>query len=216
MSIFRKPKTGNIAPETLHTTPPIPSCKSPKKELPEPPFNATVARSYAHWKEEEAINIIKNKIWEDIKREVENGGVILNTDFDFRSHFTFGVVSDTERACTLLSSKLYKILIDFGVELVKMDYSVTVINDIYSDKYYDAINHKWGFCTSDNYSLDRVRMKIYWGELGNEQEPYLKTINHSGHLIRKLDTNNTEHFIRPERIFIKTKEELENGDKSDG
>ena len=38
---------------------------------------------------------------------------------------------------------------------------------------------------------------------------------YSGHLVRELDENNSEHFIRPERVFVKTKGELENGDKSD-
>lgn len=220
MSIFRKSNTGDISPETIHaSTPPMPPCapcKQSKKELPEPPFNATAARSYARWKEEEAINTIKNKTWEDIKKEVQKGGVVLFSYFDLYPRFTFGEVSDVERACTLLSTKLYKILVDFGAELVKMGYTVVVINDVYSDKYYDAANHTIGFHSYNTRSLDKVKMEIHWGDSEDTQEPYLKTINHSGHLIRELDENNSEHFIRPERVSVKTKGELENGDKSDG
>lgn len=219
MSIFnlvveRKKKTGPITPKYEGICPPMPSCEPPKKELPEPPFNATTARSYAHWKEEEAINTIKNKTWEDIKKEVQKGGVVFSSYFDLYPRFTYGEVSDVERACILLSSKLYKIFVDFGVELVKMGYTVIVTNDVYSDKYYDTVNHKMGFSYNTN-SLDKVKIEIRWGDSEDTQEPYLKTIDHSGHLVRELDENNSEHFIRPERVFVKTKGELENGDKSD-
>ena len=218
MSIFRKPKTGNITSETLHTsTPPMPSCESPKKELPEPPFNAAVARSYAHWKEEEAINVIKNKIWESITKEVKKGGVILCTFFDLCPYYSpLKAVSDTERACILLCSKFYKILVDFGAELVKMGYTITVINDVYPDEYYDVAMDKARISTSNNHSLDRIGIKIYWGTSENTQEPYLKTIDYSGPLTKELDKNGTEHFIRFKKVVIKTKGELENGDKSNG
>lgn len=63
MSIFRKSKTEEVSPETIHvSTPPMPPCESPKKELPEPPFNATAARSYANWKREDAVKTIRDKI----------------------------------------------------------------------------------------------------------------------------------------------------------
>ena len=111
MSIFRKPKTGDISPETLHTmTPPMPPCapcKPSKKELPEPPFNATVARSYAHWKEEEAVSIIRDKVWREITDEVKKGGVTAAVSLPLHPRPSMFSYTEVERACRLLSKNLF-------------------------------------------------------------------------------------------------------------
>ena len=220
MSIFRKTKTGDISPETLHTmAPPMPPCapcKPSKKELPEPPFNATVARSYAHWKEEEAVSIIRDKVWREITDEVKKGGVTAAVSLPLHPRPSMFSYTEVERACRLLSKNLFRIVKVMAEDFVKNGYQVTIINDIYSDGYYDAAKKELGAYIDNSFYLDKVQIKISWEEPESVREPYLKTIDHSGVLIKEMDKDNTEHFIRPKRVVIKTKGELENGDKSDG
>lgn len=217
MSIFRKSKTGDISPETIHaSTPPMPPCETPKKELPEPPFNATVARSYAHWKEEEAINTIRDKIWREITDEVKNGGVSTLVTLPLHPRPSMFSYTEVERACLLLSKNLFEIVKVMAEDFVKNGYQMTITKDIYSDKYFDSATRKVGIYTKNSYDLDTIIIEISWGEPESVQEPYLKIIDHSGPLLRKMGKDNTEHFLRPEKITMKTKGELENGDKSDG
>lgn len=217
MSIFRKSKTGDISPETIHaSTPPMPPCETPKKELPEPPFNATVARSYAHWKEEEAINTIRDKIWREITDEVKNGGVSTLVTLPLHPRPSMFSYTEVERACLLLSKNLFEIVKVMAEDFVKNGYQMTITKDIYSDKYFDSATRKVGIYTKNSYDLDIIIIEISWGEPESVQEPYLKIIDHSGPLLRKMGKDNTEHFLRPEKITMKTKGELENGDKSDG
>jgi hypothetical protein len=220
MSIFnlvveRKKKTGPITPKYEGIYPPVPSCEPPKKELPDPPFNATAARSYAHWKEEEAINTIRDKIWREITDEVKKGGVTAVVTLPLHPRpSTFGY-TEVERACQLLSKNLLSIVKVMAEDFVKNGYQMTIVNDIYSDKYYDAVKKEVGFYTDNSFYLDKIQIEISWEEPENVREPYLKIVDHSGVLIREMDKDNSEHYVRPERVFIKTKGELENGDKSD-
>lgn len=216
MSIFGKSKTGDISPETIHvSTPPTPPCESPKKELPEPPFNATVARSYAHWKEEEAGNTIRDKIWREITDEVKKGGVSTLVTLPVHPAPSMFRYTDIERACMLLSKNLFRIVKVMAENFVKNGYQVTITNDVYSDGYYDVAAKKVGIYTTNAHYLDKIFIEISWEEPESVREPYLKTIDRSGALIREMDEDNTERFRRPERVIIKTKGELENGDKSD-
>lgn len=217
MSIFRKPKTGGISPETIHvSTPPMPPCEPPKKELPEPPFNATAARSCAQWKREEAINTIKDKIWREITDEVKKGGVTAAVSLPLHPRPSMFTYTEVERACRLLSKNLLSIVKVMAEDFVKNGYQVTIINDIYSDGYYDAAKKELGVYIDNSFYLDKIQIEISWEEPESVREPYLKIIDHSGVLIREMDQDNTERFVRPKRITIKTKGELENGDKSDG
>lgn len=217
MSIFRKPKTGDISPETIHvSTPPMPPCEPPKKELPEPPFNATAARSCAQWKREEAINTIKDKIWREITDEVKKGGVTAAVSLPLHPRPSMFTYTEVERACRLLSKNLLSIVKVMAEDFVKNGYQVTIINDIYSDGYYDAAKKELGVYIDNSFYLDKIQIEISWEEPESVREPYLKIIDHSGVLIREMDQDNTERFVRPKRITIKTKGELENGDKSDG
>lgn len=217
MSIFRKPKTGDISPETIHvSTPPMPPCEPPKKELPEPPFNATAARSCAQWKREEAINTIKDKIWREITDEVKKGGVTAAVSLPLHPRPSMFNYTEIERACRLLSKNLLSIVKGMAEDFVKSGYQVTIINDIYSDRYYDAARKELGVYIDNSFYLDKIQIEISWEEPESVREPYLKIIDHSGVLIREMDEDNTERFVRPKRITIKTKGELENGDKSDG
>lgn len=217
MSIFRKPKTGDISPEIIHvSTPPMPPCEPPKKELPEPPFNATAARSCAQWKREEAINTIKDKIWREITDEVKKGGVTTAVSLPLHPRPSMFTYTEIERACRLLSKNLLSIVKVMAEDFVKNGYQVTIINDIYSDGYYDAAKKELGVYIDNSFYLDKIQIEISWEEPESVREPYLKIIDHSGVLIREMDQDNTERFVRPKRITIKTKGELENGDKSDG
>lgn len=218
MSLFtpKNKKTGANVPEYKRTIlPPLP-CEPPKKELPEPPFNATLARSYAHWKEEEAVNVIKDKIWREITDEVKKGGVAVFVTLPLHPRPSMFDYSEVERACRLLSKNLFKIVITMAEDFVKNGYQITITNDIYSVKYYDTATKEIGFHVNNSLDLDTIRIEINWGEPESVQEPYLKIIDHSGVLIREMDKDNTERFVRPKRVTIKTKGELENGDKSDG
>lgn len=216
MSIFRKPKTEEVSPETVHvSTPPMPPCESPKKELPEPPFNATAARSCAQWKREEAINTIRDKIWREITDEVKKGGVTAAISLPLHPRPSMFTYTEVERACRLLSKNLLSITKGMAEDFVKSGYQVTIINDIYSDGYYDAARKELGVYIDNSFYLDTIRIEISWEEPESVREPYLKIIDHSGVLIREMDKDNTEHFVRPKRVTIKTKGELENGDKSD-
>lgn len=220
MSIFRKSKTGDISPETIHvSTPPMPPCapcKPSNKELPEPPFNATAARSYAHWKEEEAVSVIRDKIWREITDEVKKGGVTTAVTLPLHPRPSMFSYTEIERACRLLSKNLFRIVKVMAEDFVKNGYQVTIINDIYSDGYYDAAKKELGVYIDNSFYLDKIQIEISWEEPESVREPYLKTIDHSGVLIREMDKDNTERFVRPKRVTIKTKGELENGDKSDG
>lgn len=216
MSIFKKSKTEEVSPETVHvSTPPTPPCESPKKELPEPPFNATAARSCAQWKREEAINTIKDKIWREITDEVKKGGVTTAISLPLHPRPSMFTYTEIERACRLLSKNLLSIVKGIAEDFVKSGYQVTIINDIYSDGYYDAARKELGVYIDNSFYLDKIQIEISWEEPESVQEPYLKIIDHSGVLIREMDKDNTERFVRPKRVTIKTKGELENGDKSD-
>lgn len=216
MSIFKKSKTEEVSPETVHvSTPPMPPCESPKKELPEPPFNATAARSCAQWKREEAINTIKDKIWREITDEVKKGGVTAAISLPLHPRPSMFTYTEVERACRLLSKNLLSIIKAMAEDFVKSGYQVTIINDIYSDGYYDAAKKELGVYIDNSFYLDKIQIEISWEEPESVREPYLKIIDHSGALIREMDEDNTERFRRPERVIIKTKGELENGDKSD-
>jgi len=216
MSIFKKSKTEEITPETIHvSTPPMPPCESPKKELPEPPFNATAARSYANWKREEAINIIRDKIWREITDETKKGGVAAAVSLPLHPRPSTFTYTEVERACRLLSKNLLSITKAMAEDFVKSGYQVTIINDIYSDGYYDAAKKELGVYIDNSFYLDTIQIEISWEEPESVREPYLKIIDHSGVLIREMDKDNTERFVRPKRVTIKTKGELENGDKSD-
>lgn len=216
MSIFRKSKTEEVSPETMHvSTPPMPPCESPKKELPEPPFNATAARSYARWKEEEAINVIRDKIWREITDEVKKGGVATAVSLPLHPRPSMFSYTEVERACRLLSKNLLKIVKVMAEDFVKNGYQITITNDIYSDGYFDVKTKEVGIYVTDAHYLDKIQIEISWEEPEGAREPYLKIIDHSGALIREMDEDNTERFRRPERVTIKTKGELENGDKSD-
>lgn len=217
MSIFKKSKTGDISPETIHvSTPPMPPCEQPKKELPDPPFNATAARSCAQWKRDEAINVIKNKIWCEITDEVKKGGVTAAVSLPLHPRPSMFTYTEVERACRLLSKNLLNIVKAMAEDFVKSGYQVTIINDIYSDGYYDAARKELGVYIDNSFYLDKIQIEISWEDPESVREPYLKIIDHSGVLIREMDEDNTERFVRPKRITIKTKGELENGDKSDG
>lgn len=216
MSIFKKSKTEEVSPETIHvSTPPMPPCESPKKELPEPPFNATAARSCAQWKREEAINTIKDKIWREITDEVKKGGVTTAVSLPLHPRPSMFTYTEIERACRLLSKNLLSIVKGIAEDFVKSGYQVTIINDIYSDGYYDAERKELGVYIDNSFYLDKIQIEISWEEPESVQEPYLKVVDHSGVLIREMDKDNTERFVRPKRVTIKTKGELENGDKSD-
>lgn len=216
MSIFKKSKTEEVSPETIHvSTPPMPPCESPKKELPEPPFNATAARSCAQWKREEAINTIKDKIWREITDEVKKGGVTTAVSLPLHPRPSMFTYTEIERACRLLSKNLLSIVKGIAEDFVKSGYQVTIINDIYSDGYYDAARKELGVYIDNSFYLDKIQIEISWEEPESVQEPYLKVVDHSGVLIREMDKDNTERFVRPKRVTIKTKGELENGDKSD-
>lgn len=215
MSIFKKSKAEEVSPETIHTlTPPMPPCESPKKELPEPPFNATAARSCAQWKREEAINTIKDKIWREITDEVKKGGVTAAVSLPLHPRPSMFTYTEVERACRLLSKNLLSIVKAIAEDFVKNGYQVTITNDIYSDGYYDAAKKELGVYIDNSFYLDKIQIEISWEEPESVQEPYLKIIDHSGVLIREMDKDNTERFVRPKRVTIKTKGELENGDKS--
>lgn len=221
MSIFKKSKTEEVSPETVHvSTPPTPicepPCESPKKELPEPPFNATAARSCAQWKREEAINTIRDKIWREITDEVKKGGVTTAVTLPLHPRPSMFTYTEIERACRLLSKNLFSIVKVMAEDFVKNGYQVTITNDIYSDGYYDATRKELGVYTDNSFYLDTIQIEISWEEPESIREPYLKIIDHSGVLIREMDKDNTERFVRPKRVTIKTKGELENGDKSDG
>lgn len=221
MSIFRKSKTEEVSPETIHvSTPPMPPCEppreSPKKELPDPPFNATVARSYAHWKEEEAIKTIRDKIWREITDEVKKGGVSTIVTLPVHPRPSIFSYTEVERACQLLSKYLFKIVKVMAEDFVKNGYQMTITNDIYSEKYCAEASRKVGVYVNNAHDLDTIRIEVSWEESESVQEPYLKTIDYSGALIKKMGKDNTEYYIRPKRVTIKTKGELENGDKSDG
>lgn len=216
MSIFKKSKAEEVSPETVHiSTPPMPPCESPKKELPEPPFNATAARSCAQWKREEAINTIKDKIWREITDEVKKGGVTAAISLPLHPRPSMFTYTEVERACRLLSKNLLSITKAMAEDFVKSGYQVTIINDIYSDGYYDAAKKELGIYIDNSFYLDKIQIEISWEEPESVREPYLKIIDHSGVLIREMDKDNTERFVRPKRVTIKTKGELENGDKSD-
>lgn len=216
MSIFKKSKTEEVSPETVHvSTPPTPPCESPKKELPEPPFNATAARSCAQWKREEAINTIKDKIWREITDEVKKGGVTTAISLPLHPRPSMFTYTEIERACRLLSKNLLSIVKGIAEDFVKSGYQVTIINDIYSDGYYDAARKELGVYIDNSFYLDKIQIEISWEEPESVQEPYLKVVDHSGVLIKEMDKDNTERFVRPKRVTIKTKGELENGDKSD-
>lgn len=216
MSIFRKSKTEEVSPETIHvSTPPMPPCESPKKELPEPPFNATAARSYANWKREDAIETIRDKIWREIADEVKKGGVSTIVTLPVHPRPSIFSYTDVERACQLLSKYLFNIVKVMAEDFVKNGYQMTIINDIYSEKYCAAASKKMGIYVNNAHDLDTIRIEISWEEPESVREPYLKTIDYSGALIREMDEDNTERFRRPERVTIKTKGELENGNKSD-
>ena len=216
MSIFRKSKTEEVSPKTIHvSTPPMPPCEPPKKELPEPPFNATTARSYANWKREDAIETIRDKIWREITDEVKKGGVSTLVTLPVHPAPSMFRYTDIERACMLLSKNLFGIVKVMAEDFVKNGYQVTITNDIYSDGYYDAAAKKVGIYTTNAHYLDKIFIEISWEESESVREPYLKTIDHSGALIIEMDEDNTERFRRPERVYYKNKGELENGDKSD-
>lgn len=174
-----------------------------------------MARSYAHWKEEEAINTIRDKIWREITDEVKNGGVSTLITLPLHPRPSMFSYTEVERACLLLSKKLFEIVKVMAEDFVKNGYQMIITKDIYSDKYFDSATQKVGFYTKNSYDLDTIIIEISWGEPESIQEPYLKIIDHSGLLIRKMGKDNTEHYLRPEKITIKTKGELENGDKSD-
>lgn len=217
MSIFRKSKTEEVSPETIHvSTPPMPPCEPPKKELPDPPFNATAARSYAHWKREEAINTIRDKIWREITDEVKKGGVTTAVTLPLHPRPSMFTYTEVERACRLLSKNLFSIVKVMAEDFVKNGYQVTITNDIYSDGYYDAAKKELGVYIDNSFYLDKIQFEISWEEPESGREPYLEIIDHSGVLIREMDKDNTERFVRPKRVIIKTKGELENGNKSDG
>ena len=217
MSIFGRPKTGNISPESVQvSTPPMPPCESPKKKLPDPPFNATVARSYAHWKEEEAVSTIRNKIWREITDEVKKGGVSTLVTLPIHPAPSMFNYTDIERACLLLSKNLFRIVKVIAEDFVRNGYQMTITNDVYSEGYYDAMAQKVGVHVSNAHYLDKILIEISWEEPESVREPYLKIVDHSGALRKEIDKDNTEHYVRPERVVIKTKGELENGDKSDG
>lgn len=217
MSLFapKNKKTGVNVPEYKGVILPPPPCNPIKKELPEPPFNATVARSYAHWKKEEAVNVIKDKIWCEITDEVKKGGITAFVTLPLHPRPSMFGYTEVERACQLLSKNLFKIVTAIAEDFVKNGYQITITNDIYSDKYYDTSTKEIGFRVNNSLDLDTIRIEINWGEPESVQEPYLKIIDHSGVYTVEMDKDNTEHYIRPERIIIKTKGELDNGDKSD-
>ncbi len=216
MGIFGRPKTGDISPESVQiSTPPMPPCEQPKKELPEPPFNATAARSCAQWKRDEAISIIRDKIWREITDEVKKGGVTAAVSLPLHPRPSMFTYTEVERACRLLSKNLLSIVKVMAEDFVKNGYQVTIINDIYSDGYFDAAKKELGVYIDNSFYLDKIQIEINWEEPESVREPYLKIIDHSGVLIREMDKDNTEHFVRPKRVIIKTKGELENGDKSD-
>lgn len=216
MSIFKKSKTEEVSPETIHvSTPPMPPCESPKKELPEPPFNATAARSYANWKREDAIETIRDKIWREIADEVKKGGVSTIVTLPVHPRPSIFSYTDVERACQLLSKYLFNIVKVMAEDFVKNGYQMTITNDIYSEKYCAEASKKVGVYINSAHDLDTIRIEISWEEPESVQEPYLKIIDYSGALIKKMDKDNTEYYIRPKRIVVKTKGELENGDKSD-
>lgn len=217
MSIFKKSKSEEVSPETIHTlTPPMPPCESPKKELPEPPFNATAARSYANWKREDAVKTIRDKIWREIADEAKRGGVSTIVTLPVHPRPSMFSYTEVERACQLLSKYLFNIVKVMAEDFVKNGYQMTVTNDVYSEKYCAAASRKVGIYVNNTHDLDTIRIEISWEEPEGVQEPCLKTIDYSGALIKKMDKDNTEYYIRPKRVVIKTKGELENGDKSDG
>lgn len=216
MSIFRKPKTENVSPETIHvSTPPMPPCEQPKKELPDPPFNATAARSCAQWKREDAVKTIRDKIWREIADEVKRGGVSTFVTLPVHPRPSMFSYTDVERACQLLSKYLFNIVKVMAEDFVKNGYQVTVTNDVYSEKYCAMASKKVGVYVNNAHDLDTIRIEISWEEPESVQEPCLKTIDYSGALIKKMDKDNTEYYIRPKKVVVKTKGELENGDKSD-
>lgn len=216
MSIFRKSKTEEVSPEAIHvSTPPMPPCESPKKELPEPPFNATAARSYANWKREDAVKTIRDKIWREIADEVKKGGVSTIVTLPVHPRPSIFSYTDVERACQLLSKYLFNIVKVMAEDFVKNGYQMTVTNDVYSEEYCAMASKRVGVYVNNAHDLDTIRIEISWEEPESAQEPYLKTIDYSGALIKKMDKDNTEYYIRPKRVVVKTKGELENGDKSD-
>lgn len=216
MSIFRKSKKEEVSPETIHvSTPPMPPCESPKKELPEPPFNATAARSYANWKREDAVKTIRDKIWREITDEVKRGGVSTFVTLPVHPRPSMFSYTEVERACQLLSKYLFNIVKVMAEDFVKNGYQMTVTNDVYSEKYCAMASKKVGVYVNNAHDLDTIRIEISWEEPESAQEPYLKTIDYSGALIKRMDKDNTEHYIRPKKVVVKTKGELENGDKSD-
>ena len=216
MSIFRKSKTEEVSPETIYvSTPPMPPCEPPKKELPEPPFNATAARSYANWKREDAVKTIRDKIWREIADEVKRGGVSTFVTLPVHPRPSMFSYTDVERACQLLSKYLFNIVKVMAEDFVKNGYQVTVTNDVYSEKYCAMASKRVGVYVNNAHDLDTIRIEISWEEPESVQEPCLKTIDYSGALIKKMDKDNTEYYIRPKKVVVKTKGELENGDKSD-
>lgn len=175
----------------------------------------SAARSCAQWKREEAINTIKDKIWREITDEVKKGGVTTAVSLPLHPRPSMFTYTEIERACRLLSKNLLSIVKGIAEDFVKSGYQVTIINDIYSDGYYDAARKELGVYIDNSFYLDKIQIEISWEEPESVQEPYLKVVDHSGVLIREMDKDNTERFVRPKRVTIKTKGGLENGDKSD-
>lgn len=172
-----------------------------KKELPEPPFNATAARSYANWKREDAIETIRDKIWREIADEVKKGGVSTIVTLPVHPRPSIFSYTDVERACQLLSKYLFNIVKVMAEDFVKNGYQVTVTNDVYSEKYCAMASKRVGVYVDNAHDLDTIRIEISWEEPESVQEPCLKTIDYSGALIKKMDKDNIEYYIRPKKLL---------------
>lgn len=211
MSIFRKSKTKDISP--------MPPCEQPKKELPNPPFGVKVAQEFSNKNLNEAAEVIKNAIWDDIVREIKQGSKrSLKKIYLFPRHRSFSTIDDEEKAVKTLGTKLPEVLIDFGKELVKNGYAIRIENDVASDTYLDTENNKVkrreiGFKT---HEFDSIEITVYWEEKFLEAGAFLEYVDYSGPAIRRISNDNTEYFTRSCKKTIITEEELKNGNQDNG
>lgn len=220
MSIFRKEKkTGANVPEYKGAILPPPPCKPAKKELPDPPFGVLIAQEFSNKNFNEAADVIKKAIWDDIVKEIKEGSKRSVKRFRYYPrHYFSSDIDDEEKAIKTLGAKLSEVLIDFGKELVKNGYAVRVENDVQSDTYFDTENNKVkrrqiGF---KSHEFDSVEITVYWEERLLEAGAYLEYVDYSGPAIRRISEDNTEYFTRSCKKTITTKEELENGNQDNG
>lgn len=220
MGLFgKKKKTGANVPEYKGTILPPPPCKPVKKELPDPPFGVLIAQEFSNKNFDEAADVIKKAIWDDIVREIKEGSKRSIKKFRYYPrHYFSSTIDEEEKATKTLGTKLPEVLIDFGKELVKNGYAVRVENDVESDTYFDTENNKVkrrqiGF---KSHEFDAVEITVYWEERLLEAGAYLEYVDYSGPAIRRISKDNTEYFTRSCKKTITTKEELENGNQDNG